>query len=477
VEIWNLIGALVVGALVGFLVRGWIRRGELAASLARQRAELETVGAARVAALEERATRIPALEAELAAARAECNRIERELTDARIRNEGLQVQGEEERKAAAGKLELLADAQVRLRETFQALSAEALHRSAESFLQLAGEAFEKHQATATGALSQREAAIRELLQPLRESLAGVDLRIADIEKQRVGAYESLLAQIRALGETQGLLRQETGRLVQALRSPIVRGRWGEIQLRRVVELAGMLKHCDFFEQEQADSDAGRLRPDLLVRLPAGRTIVVDAKAPLAAYLEAVEAQDEGPRNLALDRHARRVREHIDALSRKAYWEQFQPAPEFVILFLPGEAFFAAALERDPELIEYGVRNRVILATPTTLIALLQAVYHGWRQEALEENARKISELGRELYKRICDFGQHLDRVGRGLGNAIDAYNKAVGTLESRVLVSARRFRELEGDTGAPEPSPDALDQSPRRLQAPEWEPGGPPGAA
>jgi len=461
-------GAALVGALAGFLLCWWIRQREVTGLLARQRAELETGASARIAALEERATRIPALQAELAEARGECERIETALVEARIRVEGLQAQAGEERKGAAEKLALLSDAQARLREMFQALSAEALHQSGESFLRLAGEAFEKHQASATGALAQRETAIRELVQPLRESLTGVDQRIAELEKMRVGAYESLLAQIRNLGESQGLLRQETGRLVQALRSPIVRGRWGEIQLRRVVELAGMLKQCDFFEQEQAEGEGGRLRPDLLVRLPAGRTIVVDAKAPLSAYLEAVEAQDEAPRLLALDRHARRIREHIEALSRKGYWEQFQPAPEFVVLFLPGEAFFSAALERDPTLIEYGVQNRVILATPTTLIALLQAVYHGWRQEALEENARKISELGRELYKRICDFAQHLDRVGRGLGNAIDAYNKAVGTLETRVLVSSRRFRELEGDTGTPDAGPGVVEQVPRELQAPDW---------
>jgi len=301
--------------------------------------------------------------------------------------------------------------------------------------------------------------------PIKEALAKFDNKIQALEVAREGAYQGLVQQVSQLLDTGKQLRSETSNLVQALRSPVVRGQWGEIQLRRVVEMAGMLNYCDFMEQETLRTESGILRPDLIVKLPAGKTIVVDAKAPVASYLDAMALTDEAARKVKLQAFAKLVRDRIAELGRKAYWDQFDHTPELVVLFLPGDHFYSAALQEDPSLIEFGVEQKVLVATPVNLIGLLRAVAYGWRQESIAVNAREISELGAELYKRISDLGGHWIDLGRNLSRTVEAFNSAVGSLESRVLVSARRFKELGATPSAIEIEVvEPVDKAPRPLK-------------
>jgi DNA recombination protein RmuC len=380
----------------------------------------------------------------------------------------LKTRLENEQKAASEKLALIEQAKTALTDAFHSLSANALQKNNQSFLDLAKTVLGSYQDGAKSDLDLRQRNIAELIKPVQQSLEKFDSKMQTIEKERAGAYEGLTQQVRSLSQSEASLRSETAKLVKALASPAIRGRWGEIQLRRVVELAGMINRCDFFEQPNVTTEEGRLRPDLIVRLPGGKNVVVDAKAPLVSFLEAIEASDEDTKQRKLKDHARQIRDHMKALGQKSYWDQFQPAPEFVLLFLPGETFFSAALEHDPALIEQGVKDGVIIATPTTLISLLKAVAHGWRQEQLAQNAQQISDLGKELHKRIADMAGHFAELGDRLQKAVEFYNKAAGSMESRVLVSARKFRELSAASGDIQiPELIQIDQAPRQLQTPE----------
>jgi DNA recombination protein RmuC len=424
---------------------------------------------ARTAALEERLqgreARIGELEARLAGQEADLSLARSEAAQARAELVASETRREEEAKAAAEKLALMTQAQEALVNQFKALSHDALQSNNAAFLTLAQQTLEKFQEGARGDLEKRQTAISELVKPVKETLQKFDVKIGELEKQRVEAYSGLTQQVRGLAETHLTLQREASNLVKALGTPRVRGRWGELQLRRVVEVAGMLEHCDFDEQAHVATEEGALRPDVVVRLPGGKSLVIDAKTPMDAYLQALDAPDEASRRLKLAEHARNVREHMKLLGAKCYWKQFEPAPEFVVLFVPGESFFSAALEADPEIIgQQVIENHVIVASPTTLIALLRAAAYGWRQEALERNAQEISTLGRELYERIATMSEHFGRVGTSLKGAVDNYNRAMASLESRVLVSARRFQELKAaEPGRELQAPGQVEAAPREI--------------
>ncbi len=390
-----------------------------------------------------------------------------EHKNARDENAQLKAALEGERRAATERLASFNRATEELSEKFKALSRDALKDNNQSFLELARATLSQFQESAKGDLDSRQKAIDQIVKPLKESLEKVDGKIGEMEKARAGAYSELREQVKNLATSQLQLQAETGNLVNALRTPHVRGRWGEIQLRRVVELAGMLQYCDFVEQETVVTADGRIRPDVIVKLPGNRTIVIDAKVPFDAFYESISTKDDVIRGAKLRDHARLVRTHIGALSKKSYWESVQPTPEFVLLFLPGETFYSAALEIDPKLIEDGVGQGVIIATPTTLIALLKAVSYGWRQEQMATNAQEVSKLGKDLYDRLRTFTGYFSDIGRGLDRALDSYNKGVGSLEARVLVTARKFKERGAIAGEEIETLEPIDKLARPLSLDE----------
>jgi DNA recombination protein RmuC len=407
-----------------------------------------------------------------AQARASAERLslQTELSRARAETEATRDALQRERAKAEEKEQVLAGLRQQMVGEFAELSRRALDHNSTRFLDLADARLREAQQAAKGELDQRRQSIEQLLSPLRDQLGKYEegIRLLELERQR--AYTQLSEQVGQLSRSQDRLQQETRNLVTALRSPSTRGRWGEMQLRRVVEMAGMLEHCDFEEQVSArTSDDGVLRPDLVVRLPGAKQVVVDAKVPLQAFLEANEATDEAQRRAHMEQHARHLRAHVDALSKKAYWQQFEDTPEFVVAFIPGDPLLTAAFEHDASLLEHAVSNRVLLATPTTLIALLRAAAYGWQSEALAQNAREVQQIGRELYGRLATFGEHMSRTGRGLRSAVQAFNRAVGSLEHSVLPQARRFREL-GVVGGSEKDPitvDRVEAVARHFESPE----------
>jgi len=370
-----------------------------------------------------------------------------------------QLAVEEERRAA------LERAEAQLGSAFSDLARQSLQSNSETFLTLAREHLGRHEQKAHGELEARKKAIETLLQPVTDALQKTEKQIQQIEKDRHQAYGSIREQLSAMGETQVALKAETRNLVNALRRPEVRGQWGELTLRRLAELAGMVEYCDFYEQEQTETAEGRRRPDMIIRMPNGRELIVDVKTPLDAYLTAVEAPDEKQRQVALKRHADNVRNRVRELALKSYWAQFDKSPEFVILFIPGDQFLSAAMSEHPGLLEEALQQKVILSTPTSLVALLKAVAYGWRQVALEENAKKIQALGEELHQRLVTFTGHLSKLGRQLGSSVDAYNSAVGSLERSVLPGARKFVEMGVSSRKDIDELNPIETSPRHLEA------------
>jgi DNA recombination protein RmuC len=481
-------GALILGFLAGWLAARTRGRSEVAlaeaGAEARARAELAaaveertrldaTLRAERQAAAErcrQFDERIAELQARLAAQDAGLKAAAADLQALRGREGQLSAELAKEREKFAERLATYQDAEQRMERTFQALSASTLDANTQRFLELAAARFDSLKGAAQHDLAERQQRIEAVLDPMRSALDKVEQTLAAVESTRQQERGQLATHLTGLAEGQKGLETETRRLVQALRAPQVRGRWGEIQLRRVVELAGMEEHCDFEVQQTIAADAAVLRPDLIVTLPGGRSVVVDAKAPLMAYLDAVEAAEPDVRDARLRDHAAQVRAHVTKLGGKGYWEHVPESADFVVLFLPGEAFFSAALQHDPGLLEYGVERRVFLAGPVTLLALLRTAAHGWTQEKLAAHAEEISALGKDLYERLCTMFEHLDELRRRLDSAVQAHNAAIGSLESRVLPAARRFKELGVVSGKAMIEPGPVDHQPRRLQAAEASP-------
>lgn len=419
-----LAGGLAIGLALGGLLAGLSVTGRLRAQSHRAEATADE------------------LRKQLDLERQEGTMARRALAESQQARTAAETRIEDATRQLADQKALLDRARQELLDSFRALSGEALKQNNEAFLKLAAVSFETLHVKAEGDLAQRQQAIDGLVRPLHESLQRYDEHMRLLEQSRQSAYGGLDQHLKSLAESHQRLQQETGNLVKALRAPTVRGQWGEITLKRVVELAGMVGHCDFVEQQTVTGEEGRFRPDMVVQLPGGRQIIVDAKTVLSAYLDAHDARDDAQRTEALRRHAEQVRHRMDELSLKAYWTQFGRAPEFVVLFLPGEQFLGAALDQDPRLIEEGFARGVVLATPATLVALLRAVAYGWGQQRLNVHAEEAGRLGKELYERMAVLAEHVNDVGQALGKSISAYNRAVGSLETRVLPTARRFKEL-----------------------------------
>ncbi len=448
----GLVIGLVVGAVLGLVAGLLVRAGQVTAA---RTAEARLADA--TATAQQRAAELAGLQQTVSGLQAQAV--------------GLTAELDHERRAAADRAAAFEDVRRQLVDEFARLSGEALDRNNERFLQLADTKLAETHTAAQGDLAKRQESIEQLLKPVKEQLGRYEEGIQRLELERQKAYSTLTEQMQQLSVSHGALQKETRNLVTALRAPQARGRWGELQLRRVVEMSGMLDHCDFEEQVTTadDPDAGRMRPDMVVRLPGGRNVAVDAKVPMQAFLDANDADDEDIRRAHLANHGRQLKAHVDALSKKEYWKRIDPSPEFVVAFVPGDPLLTTALEHEPGLMEHAVANHVLLATPTTLIALLRAVAYGWQQDTLADNAREVQRLGAELYQRLSTLGEHVGGVGRGLQSAVAAYNNAVGSLEGRVMVTARKFADM-GVVGTGEKELVHLatvDATPRALQAPE----------
>ncbi|MGH3693430.1 MAG: DNA recombination protein RmuC [Pseudonocardiaceae bacterium] len=472
-----LVAGLVVGAVIGWVVAGALCRAAVAEAGRTADAARVTVEAELVAARRDGESARAARDAEMARAEQYRQRVEdsgARVAAAQAELAGVRAALDAERSAATDRERLLIQRETELKDSFQALSAEALSRNNEAFVQLAEARLAKVTAVLSarsdGDATQRQQAIQALLDPITQSLHRLDGQLRTVEKEREVAYAGLREQVGAMHRTSEQLQSETRQLVTALRAPQVRGRWGELQLERIVELAGMVEHCDFSRQvtgtDASGDDDAVVRPDLVVRLAGGKHIVLDAKVPFGAYLEAIDAIDPDRRADRLAAHARHLRTHVDSLAHKSYWQHFETTPEFVVLFVPGDPFLEAALQADPALLEHAFERHIVIATPTTLIALLRTVAYTWRQEALASNAARVHELGRELHSRLATMGDHVARLGKQLGGAVDAYNRTVSSLESRVLVTARRFGEL-GVVTEQLDTPEQVERSPRTVQAVE----------